>query len=109
MALHKDLVDENLHAVGTISDTDPGAIGAGKVWLDSSGGPGAWVIKIRNEANDDWEVTVAAAAAPPHTHLYDDYQIDVVTNGDTVDPQVVFVNGDVVSIDILTQRTTETN
>lgn len=109
MALHRDLVDENLHAVGVISPSDPGAIGAGKMWIDSSGGTGSWVFRIRNETNDGWEVAIVAGGVGPHTHDYDDYQIDVVSNGDTVNPEVVFAGGEVVSIDILTQRTTEIN
>lgn len=109
MALHRDLVDDNLHAVGVITASDPGAIGAGKMWIDSSGGSGSWVIRIRNEANDGWEEAVVAAGVSPHDHDYTDYQIDVVSNGDTVNPEVVFAGGDVVSIDIPTVRTTEVN
>ena len=105
MAFHRDLVDINLHAVGVISDTDPGAIGAGKMWIDSSAGPGNWVFLVRNQANDAWETTVLAIG--PHTHTYDDYQIDVVANGDPVNPEVVFAGGEVVTIDIVTKRTTD--
>jgi hypothetical protein len=109
MALHRDLVDENLHAAGILSDSDPGAIGAGKVWFDTSGGAGSWVVKIRNSTNDAWEVAVVAAGVTPHVHDYTDYQIDVVSNGSTTTPEVVFAGGDVVSIDIPTVRTTEVN
>lgn len=27
----------------------------GKAWVDTSGGTGNWVLKIRNEDNDGWE------------------------------------------------------
>lgn len=39
-----------------ISEDDPGAVGAGVIWFDQSGGAGAWVLKVRNDDNDDWEI-----------------------------------------------------
>lgn len=62
--LHKDVVDENLHAAGTISSSDPGDIGAGKIWYDSSLGTGNWHVKIRNAANTGWE----EVDSKTHTH-----------------------------------------
>lgn len=54
MAKHSDLVGTALHPPAEISDEDPGAVGAGKGWIDTSEGIGAWVLKIRNDADDDW-------------------------------------------------------
>lgn len=39
--------------------SDPGAVGAGATWTDTSGGTGNWVTKKRNAANDGWE-TIAS-------------------------------------------------
>ena len=45
-----------------------------------------------------------------HTHPYDDYVSEVVSNGDPVTPEVLFdLDGDVVTIDIVTQRVTGSN
>lgn len=38
---------------------DPGAVGAGRTWLDKSASP--WLLKVRNDANDAW-LTVGAAS-----------------------------------------------
>lgn len=53
--LHSDLATTNLHVPGYRQDSDPGAVGAGKYWVDSSGGTGAWVLKVRNAGDTDWE------------------------------------------------------
>jgi hypothetical protein len=39
-----------------IGTEDPGAVGAGATWYDQSGGDGAWLHKVRNDADDDWEI-----------------------------------------------------
>lgn len=53
-----------LHAMPAVQDpgmgiyvqsADPGAVGAKRLWIDTSGGDGNWIIKIRNLANTDWE------------------------------------------------------
>ena len=53
---HKDLVTADLHVPGYLQDTDPGAVGAGKYWIDSSAGVGLWILKVRNTTNTSWEV-----------------------------------------------------
>jgi len=53
--LHSDLETGNLHKPAYIQDTDPGAIGAGKSWVDTSDGSGNWIFKVRNADNTDWE------------------------------------------------------
>lgn len=60
MPLHKNLTVD-LHIPGVISATDPGAIGAGKLWIDIgvSGSPSAPVWKQRNAADSGWiDITV---------------------------------------------------
>lgn len=58
-----------LHTLPTVPDpgagiyiqsVDPGAAGAKSIWIDTSGGNGNWIIKVRNLANTAWE-TIAAA------------------------------------------------
>lgn len=55
MFRHRDLIDEKVHRPGYFQATDPGAVGAGKVWIDTTAGAGAWVQKIRNLADSGWE------------------------------------------------------
>ena len=52
---HETLVTANLHPPGYLQGSDPGAVGAGKVWTDTSGGTGNWLTKIRNTGNTAWE------------------------------------------------------
>lgn len=58
--IHKNIPvgAESAHPPGYVQSTDPGAVGAYKPWVDTSGGDGNWVYKIRNAANTAWE-TVA--------------------------------------------------
>ena len=50
---HESLITANLHPPGYVQASDPGAVGAGKLWTDTSGGTGYWVTKMRNIANSD--------------------------------------------------------
>lgn len=52
---HKNLVDEDLHKIGYVQSSDPGAIGSGKAWVDISGGAGNWLLKLRNESDTAFE------------------------------------------------------
>ena len=52
---HNTLIDADIHVTGYVQASDPGAIGSGKMWIDTSGGTGLWVTKSRNTANDGWE------------------------------------------------------
>jgi hypothetical protein len=54
---HKLLTGTNLHTAGYVQSTDPGAVGAGMLWIDTSGGTGLWITKVRNATNTDWEMT----------------------------------------------------
>ena len=53
---HNSLETTNLHVPGYAQPSDPGAVGAGKMWTDTSGGAGFWVTKMRNATNTAWEV-----------------------------------------------------
>jgi hypothetical protein len=55
MGKHQDLDTTDLHKPGYVQSSDPGAVGAGKQWIDTSGGTGNWVSKIRNATNSGWE------------------------------------------------------
>lgn len=55
MADHRDLAAASIHTIGYVQNADPGAIGAGKIWVDTSKGTMNWRLKVRNSANDDWE------------------------------------------------------
>lgn len=52
---HSALSGTNLHVPGYVQSSDPGAVGAGILWIDTSGGTGNWVTKIRNVTNTGWE------------------------------------------------------
>lgn len=64
---HNTLTDAQLHVVGYVQSGDPGAVGVGKVWVDTTGGVGAWVIKIRNAADNGWEEAIPG----DHKNLHD--------------------------------------
>ena len=53
---HESLITANVHVPGYVQGSDPGAVGAGKLWTDTSGGTGNWSTKMRNTANTGWEV-----------------------------------------------------
>lgn len=55
MAEHYTLVDADLHKPGYVQANDPGPTGPGKLWIDTSLGPGLWVMKLRNNADSGWE------------------------------------------------------
>lgn len=60
---HRNLTDAEIHAIGFVQAGDPGAIGAGKVWVDTSGGTGLWVVKVRNAADSGWETMSTGAGS----------------------------------------------
>ena len=55
VVLHSTIVDGKLHTIGFVQSGDPGAVGASIAWVDTSGGIGAWVLKIRNASDTGWE------------------------------------------------------
>ena len=56
MSFHHLMTGVNSHVVGYVQAGDPGAVGTGIAWIDTSGGAGAWVFKIRNALNNGWEI-----------------------------------------------------
>lgn len=78
MGYHSALTDASLHVPGYAQATDPGAIGAYKCWIDTSGGAGAWVLKVRNAANSGWETfsrTLSKSFTIPNPTADDDFPI----------------------------------
>jgi hypothetical protein len=65
MARHPDLTDAELHVPAYVQSSDPGAVGAGIGWIDTSLGTGAWVWKIRNAGDTDWEEIAAGSVTGP--------------------------------------------
>jgi len=55
MGFHAEVTGTGLHVPAFVQDTDPGAVGAGVMWIDTSLGAGQWVSKLRNVADDGWE------------------------------------------------------
>lgn len=58
MASHADA--QTIHKGAYVGATDPALVPANKVakqklWVDTSGGEGKFILKVRNEANDDWQ------------------------------------------------------
>lgn len=53
---------------------------------------------------------ISMATPGAHTHPYNDYVSEVVSNGDPITPEVLFdLDGDVVTIDVVTARVTGSN
>ncbi|MFW6173859.1 MAG: hypothetical protein ACOC5T_08955, partial [Elusimicrobiota bacterium] len=55
---HKNLTSTDLHVPGYIQDSDPGEVGSGILWIDTSGGSTNWSVKIRNSTDTAWELVV---------------------------------------------------
>lgn len=86
MARHGDLT--SVHQFAIIAATDPGAVGAGKAWLDTSGGTAAPVLRVRNAADSGWDA--ARSAASPHHTTHEVGGIDPIAAAALAgfDPQV---------------------
>ncbi len=53
--IHHELTDDQLHVLGYIQSGDPGAVGAGIAWLDTTNvGSGYYLLKVRNAADSGW-------------------------------------------------------
>jgi hypothetical protein len=51
----EDAVEFAPARVTYIQTGDPGAVGLGTLWVDTTAGTGSWALKIRNAADDGWE------------------------------------------------------
>jgi hypothetical protein len=61
--LHSDIVGTDLHeAFHYAQDADPGAVGAGKYWLETDTNP--YLLWRRNLTDDDW-VSIGASGSSP--------------------------------------------
>lgn len=77
MSTHREQTGINLHKPGYIQSSDPGAIGAGKVWIDTTGGTGAWLYKVRNAADTGWE-TLGSSGAVEYPQRAQVFSYDMV-------------------------------
>lgn len=58
----------NLHRIGVVSDSDPGAIGAWKIWTEVDGSD-TWVATHERDEDDaGWHTLASAAGATPAAH-----------------------------------------
>jgi len=58
---HSSMAGTDLHQPGYVQSSDPGAVGANIMWIDTSGGTGNWVTKVRNAADTGWEIAGAGS------------------------------------------------
>jgi len=107
VVLHSTIVDGKLHVIGFIQSPDPGAVGAGMAWIDTSSGPGLWKLKIRNQTDTGWELVcsglssnVTVVAVNYYEVLPTDSYILVIIEDDAevVLPSAVAYDGRVVHI-----------
>lgn len=70
---HEDITAANIHSIGYVQSGDPGAIGAGKVWIDTTGGTGAWLFKVRNATDTGWESVGGGGGATPDFSFWNPY------------------------------------
>lgn len=59
--IHKNFAAAEVHVPGYIQSGDPGAVGAGKLWLDTTTSPA--VIKKRNSGDTGWDL-VGGSTSP---------------------------------------------
>ncbi len=52
---HSALTGAELHVPGYVQTSDPGAVGAGRLWVDTTLGAGQWAIKLRKADDSGWE------------------------------------------------------
>lgn len=88
MVDHTTLTGTELHEVFQYVDSDdPGAVGAGKYWLDISGDP--YVMKVRNPADDGWieigalgtAVNRSGSTVDNHLAMWDGANADSLKDG----------------------------
>jgi hypothetical protein len=55
MATRDHSLATTIHKGAYRTNVDPGAVGEGVLWVDTSGGAAPWPLKVRNAADDGWE------------------------------------------------------
>ena len=60
---HSEITAQNIHVPGYTQDTDPGAVGAGKQWVDTT--DDLYLLKVRNSTNTGWETVGDDTAIGP--------------------------------------------
>lgn len=58
--VHSTLAGAELHVPGYAQNSDPGAVGAGKYWINTTT-TGEWALKVRNTTNTGWELVADPA------------------------------------------------
>jgi len=101
--VHKSLTgDEAIHEIMYVASSDPGAVGANKFWLDTTGGAtlqaGA-ILKQRNGANSGWTTRADLSA------LTAGASITTLTDGATVTWTVTGKREDMAQLTIAGART----
>lgn len=73
MGLHRNIPVglRSSHPPGFVQSGDPGAVGAYKVWVDTSAGTGLWVTKVRNAADTGWETVGSSSGVSAYPALFD--------------------------------------
>lgn len=79
MALHNSLSDGLYHGVGYVQSGDPGAVGAGRYWVDTTTGP-PYALKVRNSGDSGWD-GVGSSFDPTDTTV-SWFREDFVKDGD---------------------------
>jgi hypothetical protein len=59
---HAGFTGAELHVPAYFQSSDPGAVGAGIVWIDTTT-PTSPAMKVRNAANDGWDLITGSAAS----------------------------------------------
>jgi len=83
MSFHGDLVGEELHVPGYVQSGDPGAVGAGMLWVDTSGGAGSYILKIRNSSDSGWNTAAAASVHYHDSRYYTETEVDALLAAQT--------------------------
>jgi len=83
MPSHADIPAADVHVIGYRQNGDPGAIGAGKVWIDTNGGAGNWLFKVRDAANTGWE-TVGGGGGAHGLGSHTDVDLTGLAAGDII-------------------------
>lgn len=91
MALHSDESGTSIHDfVQYLQSSDPGAVGAGKMWLDTTT-PSVPILKRRNDADSGWITLATAGSGSPHAAatVADTSSIDMTISGQQISAAII--------------------